>query len=337
MRVGTNPMKHSATLPPYKRHRIVMAVYIPSRDGYFASALEIFRMSLASLLATVDPEHVSITVIDNASIPEVGEALARALADGRIDRVVHNAVNRGKPDAIVGEIRASYEQFVTLVDSDVMFLPGWLARVEEVFETWPEAGAVSPAGQSKTAFRQSCSTWMFGLLRGAIRLGPYVPKHDLLQFASSVGNPDLYADYETSRQFVLRRGSSAAVIGAGHFAITLRRSCYEVFSYRPRLEGTGHGMRVIDEQIDRSGRLRLSTTRAFVLHLGNTREQWMDERLAEVLAAPVHPLSNRGSRLDLDAEMNPRLPLWMVRPLVLPVMLFARVAHRGWRRRTHAR
>lgn len=269
-----------------------MTVYIPSGEGYFASALDIFTMSFQSLLATVDPEHVSITIIDNGCIPQATALLDKAVADGRIDRLVRNTVNRGKPDAVASELLASYEPFVTLADSDVLFLPGWLAAVEKVFNMWPRAGAVSPASQPKLAFYMNHATWAYGVLTGQLRRSKFVTDQDMEQFAHSVGNPTLYTRHEMDRQYALTRNGFQALVGAGHFVVTLRRRCYTCFEYKPRLEGTGHGMRAIDAPVDRNGWLRLSTTQAYVLHMGNTPEPWMHTRLEEILHTPSTPLAS---------------------------------------------
>ena len=329
MRVGMNPLKHKAVLSPYKRHRIIMPVYIPAGHEYFQSAVDIFRMCFASLLATIDREHVSVTVIDNASIPEVAEDLQAAFAAGHIDRLVRHAVNRGKPDAVAGEILASYEQYVTLADCDVLFLPGWLARVEEVFATWPEAGAVSPASQPNTAYHHSSSTWVYAALRGKVKHGKYVSDEDLAQFARSIGRDDFYSSHDVQRQFATTRNGRTVLVGATHFVITLRRSCYEGFVYRPRLEGTGHGMRAIDHQVDARGWLRLSTTKAHALHMGNTPEPWMKERLEKVLAASPEPLSPRGSGVDhFGRKPAPWMPAIAMRGFSKGIQLAARAIHK---------
>jgi hypothetical protein len=337
MRIGANPMRERP-VGAHKRHRVVMPVYIPSREGYFAHALELLRLSFASLLATTDPEHVSITVIDNASIPEVGELLAAAVASGRLDRLVRHAENRGKPDAVIAEVRASYERFVTLADCDVLFLPGWLAEVERVYSAWPRAGAVSPTAQPKHAFRSSTATWLHGLSRFQVRLGKWVSDDDMLQFARSVGNEAFYDPAELAAQFALCKGGARALVGAAHFVITLRRAAYDGFTYAPRREGTGRrSMRDLDEQVDRAGYLRLSTTRALALHLGNTPEPWMHQRFDAVASASAARLQPAGDPvLDQDLRRWPVVPLAGRRLLAVPIRLTARLWQKVHGRRGRA-
>lgn len=329
MRVGIHPLKDKSGLPPYKRHRIVVPVYIPSSEGYFAFAVQIFQMSFQSLLETIDPEHVSITVIDNACMPDVTDFLQRALNEGRIDKLVCNAKNRGKVAPVVGELLGSHEQFVTLADADVLFQHGWLAAVEEVFQTWPCAGAVSPAAQSNVAFYSDDVTWLYSVLSAQIRHGKFVSDDDMLQFAQSVGNEKLYSTKDLRSQYALRRNGVEALIGGGHFVITLRRCCYDKFDYQPLNQGLGaKGMRQIDAQIDGGGWLRLSTTKAYALHMGNTPEPWMMDRLARLAESCYRPLPH----IDRIQQRIPGWTLllrnWVARHISRGVQLIARAFHR---------
>lgn len=289
MRVGENPLRRRKVLPAYRRHRIIVPVYIPGHDGYFAHALEIFRTSFASLLATVDPEHTAITVIDNASIPEVEALVMAELRSGRIDRYVRHQVNRGKSDPVVGELRASYEPLLTVADCDVLFLHGWQRAIEQVFADFPAAIAVSPSPAPHLAHYTSASTWLQALCTLSWRRGQAVAQADMDQFEASVGKSLFDADCRRSQSLVAGRGGHLAVLGAGHFVITFRRQALAQIDYAPLLEGTGVGDRVVDTHVDRFGGLRLSTTQAHVKHLGNVPEPWMLERLAEVAAEPRRP------------------------------------------------
>lgn len=325
MRVGSNPLKERRLLPAYKRHRVIMPVYIPSSEGYFADAAAIFRMSFDSLVATVDREHVSITLIDNACIPEVSALLQQALDDGRIDKLVRNGINRGKDAAIAGELLASHEPFVTLADADVLFLQGWLDAVEQVFETWPAAGAVSPGAQPKPAFYLDDTTWAHGVLTAQLRCGKFVSDEDMLQFARSIGREDLYPGHELRSQYALVRGDTSALVGAGHFVVTLRRRCYDRFAFEPTMEGTSpRGMRQIDAQVDAGGWLRLSTTRAHVLHLGNTPEPWMAPLCRAQTEASLAPLAPAGQWDQVEQRrQGTRMPRPLVRAVAAPAKLAA--------------
>lgn len=301
MRVGSNPLRRMKVLPPYRRHRIIVPVYIPHQDDYFKDALEIFRMSLASLLATIDPAHTAITIIDNACIPEVEALVLPELAAGRIDRYVQHQVNRGKSDPVVGELKASYEPLLTIADSDVLFLHGWQRQIEQVYVDFPDAVAVSPSPAPNLIHYTVASTWLRTALGLRLRLGQAVSGEDLDQFEASVGKPIFDAECRRHQFLVQGRHGHQALLGAGHFVIAFRRECFHDFRYAPGLEGTGSGDKLVDVHVDRSGGLRLATPQAWVKHMGNVAEAWMRFRLAQILAEAQVP------GVDADFQWRPGL------------------------------
>ena len=330
MRVGSNPLRRQKVLPPYRRHRIIVPVYIPGVDGYFKEALEVFRMSLASLLATVDPNHTAITLIDNACVPEVEALVLPELRAGRIDRYIRHEVNRGKSDPVVGELRASYEPLLTIADSDVLFLHGWQREIENIFEAFPAAVAVSPSPAPNLLHYAVASTWLQAVTKWRIRLEKRVDEADLDQFEASVGK-DIFDAACRRQQFILRgRRGHEALLGAGHFVISFRRECFTGFDYSPGLEGTGSGDRLIDEHVDASGGLRLATIQAWVKHMGNVPEDWMREKVARILAGQSVPGTEAalGWRPDLLTRVLAATP-YRLRALLSRLVCFAALA---WRR-----
>ncbi len=142
VRRGTNPTKLDGQLPPYGLVRMIIPVYLPTLEGYFADGLRVLEAMFGSLFATVD-DRVRITVIDNGCTDKVSDALSAHLRSGRLDRVVSNAVNRGKVDAVLAELRAAYEPISVVVDADVAFRPGWIDAVLAAMEAFPECGMLS--------------------------------------------------------------------------------------------------------------------------------------------------------------------------------------------------
>jgi len=316
----------------------VVPVYIPNREDYFESALEVFRISLASLLATVDAARTAITIIDNASLDEVASLVMPAVLDGRIDRYVRSSVNRGKSDPVVAELRGAYEPFVTIADADVLFLHGWQGETERVFRAFPDALAVSPSPAPNLIHYACASTWLQAVLRGRLRLGNEVDGNDLDQFEASVGKAIFDPECRRDQFMLAGRGGERALLGAGHFVISFRRECFSGFRYQPTLEGTGIGDRMVDEHVDRLGGLRLATSTALVKHMGNVPEAWMRERLAEVQSEAARTLAGEdipwrsGVAMRLLAaspDFVRRRSAWLLRAMA--------VAWRRWRQRRNAR
>lgn len=331
-------MKNQIVMPPYKRHRIIIPVYIPQEQGYFGRLLEVFRISFLSLLTTIDSSHTAITIINNNSIDAVDQMVMKAFREGKIDRYIRHQFNRGKPDPVAAEIMASYESLVTVADCDVMFMHGWQLAVERIFEGFSGVGAVSPAPAPKIQFHMSSTAWIDSLITGRIRANRYVSDLDLDRFANSVGRSDFYKEEERKVQFSRVCGKTTALLGAGHFVITFRRSAFNLFIYKPKLSGTGAGIKEIDRHVDRAGYSRYSTTSAYVLHLGNVPEPWMADMASEIVASSAIPclenlelLGNWGFHRSFAAWFPYRLRLLFMRLIEPFFRVLRRKLAKKWR------
>jgi len=70
MRIGINPAKENKELKIENYHRVVVPVYIPNFEGYFAELFEVFKLCLESLLLTVH-QKTRITIYNNNCCEEV--------------------------------------------------------------------------------------------------------------------------------------------------------------------------------------------------------------------------------------------------------------------------
>ncbi|MCX8108846.1 MAG: glycosyltransferase family 2 protein [Verrucomicrobiae bacterium] len=269
----------------YPRHRIVLPVYIPSTDGYYADSFKILQTCLRSLHATTERSMANVTVIDNGCCSVVRGWLLNQVSDGLLDQVIIHATNRGKPDAIFAAGRASYEQFVTFADADVLFLTGWLSAVERIFACFPEAGIVSPFPGNHVRHLHCLATWLRHLHE--LQFKRVVPPQDMLLFGQSTGNVSRYDELDWQGQWCVERAGVVAVVGAVHFVVTCRKKVIDAIDPRPCLLGLGDGgtkaERELDAVCDRLGMSKLSTPKAYVKHMGNKHEPWMDLELQNLL------------------------------------------------------
>ncbi len=287
MRIGNNPAKADPTLHRKAYHRIIVPVYIPNLEGYFADALSVMKVSLDTLLHTCHSSS-EISVVDNGCCDEVRAVLRDYFERGAIDQLVHNRENLGKIDALNAVIRGSYEPLITIADADVLFVPGWIEEVERAYAVFPEIGLVSPCPNPLLWRYASASTLTHALLSFSGRSGGVVDPDELLQFARSVHRE---SDYEgdnalwLKRQLCLERDGLRVLIGAGHFAATLRRSVFNKAPNRPSLRKITGGSEheYIDDPVDRSGLLRVSTSKVLVHHMGNQIEPWMLVKRDEII------------------------------------------------------
>ncbi len=333
MRIGTNPLKKTPQLEPYKRHRILMPVHIGEGHDYFRDSDITLGYCLRTLYATIDRDYCNVTLINNASKPGVRKVIEPYLENGLIDKFVDNNVNRGKPDAIAAEILATYEPFVTLTDCDVLFRHGWLQAIEKTFMNFPGCGSVSPFPAPNHQYYFTSTTWLDGLLKCQVDSGSFVDIASIDEFLRSIGKPpDFFPREVKERQFALSRNGERALIGSGHFVVTFRRSMFHQMVYQPKLAGASNGEAEIDERSDKAGWLRLSTEKFHVYHLGNTHEGWMENAVQEIESRRMEPLNSDASMLSTVRSRRPwvgSIPYWVRRNLLQLLRAARRFSGRG--------
>lgn len=295
MRVGSYSQRDDPGLDGYGRHRIVMPVFVPHLEGYFAHALEMLDLCLRSLHATI-PAQARLTIVANGCDPRVVERLLAERERGWVDQVLINHANRGKVDAVVGVFRGSFEPYVTVTDADVLFLPGWLQATEDVFRAFPACAAVAPSPNPAHTWSRTSATVLSAMLRGALGWEQVTPKLDLDLFAASIGRPDFFKPEHYASQLVVRNGQERACVGCGHFVLTLHRSVLGAMPTGPSLMAvTGDSEeRWLDEPPEQLGHWRLSTPKAWVHHMGNQPEDWMREQVVRI--------ESGGTEADVEAR-----------------------------------
>lgn len=277
-RRGSNPTKTGDELPPYGLVRIIIPVYIPSLDGYFTDSLRVFEAMLDSLMETTD-DRVLVTVIDNACAPEVFKVLHGHLSDGRIDRLVHNGVNRGKIDPVLSELRSSHEPFLVVADADVAFRSGWLDAFLSAMSVFPECGLLSLHPTPEMRWHSSGSLLVSRLSGTRLRRARLVDQEDVERFAESVGRAA--PEPPTEGDLLLVRGGSALVVGFGHFAFAIRKHAVRDLPSGPsRSTRKGVIIDYFEKPADRAGWWCASVPRALVHHIGNVLDAEEKRRIA---------------------------------------------------------
>lgn len=285
MRIGKNPEKENTQLEIDSYHRVIIPVYIPNlTEDYFKDGLEILKMCLESLIFTIHPK-TRISIINNGCCDEVIAYLNDCYKNHAIiDQLLHSKINLGKVNALYSAIKSNLEPLITIADSDVMFLPLWQQKVEQIHYDFPEAGLVSPV-PSSTAFKSpfNKSTLYYGFFKGRIKVTSVLDPDGMIKFQESIGRI-MYKPIHLEKYLTITKGKSEAVIGSGHFIATLKA---DVFKNAPleiceaKIVG-GSENKYIDIPNDKSGFLRLSTMGNYAYHLGNQTEDWMKDRLVQI-------------------------------------------------------
>lgn len=305
MRTGVNPAYLQAYQPPRLAfHRVIIPVYVPRLEGYYAKAKEVLELCVESLLHTIHP-YTAITVINNGSCAEVLDYLEGLFREGKIDKLVNYRTNVGKMNSLLYELHCAQENFVTLADADVLFTTGWQQAVEEAFALFPNLGLISPLPQPRLLNYHASFSWLYGIISGSlVRISDY-DKEAVRTFKRSIGQDEALSPIE-ERPFAIEKSGKHFVIGAGHFCCTIHKS---VIPFLPRytnvVQFKGAEEPAFDSVIEKAGFMRLATSQGFVFHMGNVPEPWMYRTLEEIkrrancsgVAGCIGETSNRPFRL----------------------------------------
>ncbi|MDQ6472085.1 glycosyltransferase family A protein [Flavobacterium sp. LHD-80] len=277
MRIGMNPQKEERKVILNTNHRIVIVVYIPNEEGFYKDSLSVFKLSLDSLIATVN-SHVAITVINNGSYEKVSDLLGQYFKEKKIDTLISHNLNIGKIDAQIGAARGAREKLITLTDADILFSNGWQEKVEEIFSVFPNVGSVSPIPVRTGLYAGTSSVLKYIILKKIKVKFIEIPENfkNFNKFLSSI-NWDLDTD-KNLKWPVVEHNKIKAIIGSAHQVLTIDRDI--LFTTSPSnpsltLVGGNSEHNYVDVPIDKSGKLRLATFNNYAFHIGNKVEDWM--------------------------------------------------------------
>lgn len=277
MRVGSNPQKQERKITLTTHHRVVIVVYIPNDEGFYKDSFEVFKMCLNSLVSTIN-SNAALTIVNNGSHKKVADLLNGYLEEKKIDTLISHNTNIGKIDALIGAARGAREKYITLTDSDILFVKGWQEKVEEVFYKFPNVGSVSPI-PVRTGLYAGTSSVLKQILYGKIKfkLIP-IPENfiNYNRFLESI-NWDLEKQEDNNWPVVEKNGIKA-IIGSAHQVLTIDRDIlFKTTPSNPSLTLVGNlsEHNYVDVPIDKAGKLRLSTYNNYAFHMGNKLESWM--------------------------------------------------------------
>ncbi|WKD86504.1 hypothetical protein KCTC32516_01880 [Polaribacter huanghezhanensis] len=278
MRIGTNPEKEKSNRIHYKKHRVLIPVYIPKdKDPYFKDLFDVFKESMNSLLLTISSNNTAITIINNNCKVEVTDFIDKLLVDKKIDKHVKLVSNYGKVYTVLSEARASFEDYITIADADVFYFNHWEKEVFELFSVFKKVGVVSPVPAPHLALYNNVS--LFGSLYRKPKMKNVVDSESFLLFEQGTNNTKIFNNRNYNwkeKQYYLEKKGVKACVGSGHFIATYKN----VFKFFPLIKPEfvfkqADENEFIDSQFDKLGYYRVSTLKAFAYHLGNTIPDWI--------------------------------------------------------------
>ena len=223
MRIGHNPEKKKFKEIVYKQHRVIIPVYIPDcNEKYFNNLFSVFKTSIESLLKTTCHSQTNITIINNNSKKEVTDFIDDLLNLKKIDKHVKFSSNYGKVYTVISEAKSSYEQLITIADSDVFYFSDWLQNTISVFNSFHKAGVVAPLPMPQLAFYANNSLFFNKIFK--IRKGKIIQDEDLQLFEKSINSKiSIKKNNWYQNQLFLEKNEKQVCVGAGHFIATYRK------------------------------------------------------------------------------------------------------------------
>jgi hypothetical protein len=275
MRVGFNPHKDQPQEAPAYSHQVVIPVFIPNHDGYFKDSFKIFKLCIASLLATKH-DKTFITIVNNGSDALIVNYLDELLQEKKIHELIHTA-NIGKLNAILKGLVGNNIELVTIADSDVLFLSNWQQETDKVYAAMPKAGVVGIVPQYSTHMTRCENILWNRLFDKNLKFLPVKNPKALENFYRSVGWKEFVPNYHKLALGYEAPNGLKVYLGSGHFVATYKKDMFdEIITYIGYKMG-GLSEDFLDHAPLRKDYWRLTTYDNFAYHMGNVYEDWMSE------------------------------------------------------------
>ena len=274
MRVGLNPQRGKAHSDDQYIHHVVIPVYIPNDEGFYADVFRIFRLCMKSLLGTCH-DATFITIVNNGCHREAIDYIDGLFRDGKIHEVIHST-NIGKVNAIIKGVSGHSIELVTIADADVMFLPGWQKATTDLFAAFPKAGVVGLVPQYKT-FTFKCDNLLFdNFFSRRLKFVKVKNPASLEKYYDSIGWDENRNPHYQQLALGIENKGRTAYVGAGHVAATYKRNVFSDVRTFFNFKLGGNTLRYIDSLCLDRDYWRLTTYDNYAYHMGNVHEDWMD-------------------------------------------------------------
>ncbi len=286
MRKGSNPAKnHDHKVKTNHFHQVIVPVYLPNLEGYYKEGLDILKLCLESIaLTTHDKTYIS--VVNNGSCLEVEAYLNQLLQDHKIHEVIHTTAI-GKINAIAKGLAGHNFNLVTITDADVLFTNGWQKAVYEIYETFQKAGMVGTTPQPMLYRTYNEKMFFDNLFNPNFKFFDVNKelKEDIKKmYRTTIGLDHPKSKYHFKKVLAISKNNLKSVVGNGHFTATYKRDLLNNFKNPATIEKMGGSVlnQSIDEPSVKHGHWRLCTFKNYTYHMGNVKEDWMEEVMLKI-------------------------------------------------------
>lgn len=276
MRIGSNPNKEINNEASFYIHQVIIPVYIPNEEGYFADALKILKISFESLFNTIH-DRTYITIVNNGSSENVVHYLDNLYSEKKIKELIHTD-NIGKINAVFKGLSGNNIELVTITDADVMFLPDWQSETLKIFTEIPKAGSVGLVPQFRM-YKYKGGTAIFdNFFSKRLKFLPIKNPDALIHFYESIGWGREYNQDYLKFALGLEYDNVKCFVGGGHFVATYKKDVFEeLYTFIGGKKAAGIGEAYIDDKALEKNYWRLTTYDNYAYHMGNVYEDWMEK------------------------------------------------------------
>ena len=271
MRIGQNPAKFVKEVAKPARITVAVLNYIPFLSGFYTEALDVLKVTLDSIRASVDLP-CDLLVFDNASCEEVRQYLLDEHQAGRIQFLILSEKNLGKGGAWNMMLAGAPGEIIAYTDSDAYFYPGWLSRSLQILETFPKVGMVTARPfRTKPELYSQTVTWGTAAPEVQVEQGALMPFETFREFDLSLGQSEaeIREHYDTSQDVRLTYQGITAYAGASHWQFMAYKPVIQTFLPFNMDRPMGQ-VRQLDERMNAAGYLRLMVSDPLAMNMSNT-------------------------------------------------------------------
>lgn len=264
MRVGINPNRHEKA-DGYKPYVASAVVHLPNFEGYHEHRFEVVKRSLTTMRENAGLD-CDILIWDNGSCQEVRDWLINEYEPDGLVLSPNVGLTSGRagllrivpPDTIIG-----------LADDDMYYYPDWFKASVTLMNHYPNVAQVSgwPVRTQMRWGNRSTLTW--ARKYAVYEEGKFIPEQEDRDFCTSIGREWAFHLHYTKNDFDKRityQGVQAYAVA--HHCQFICKAGNLVEILRQNREAMSDD-KELDNAVDATGMLRLTTTQRYVRHIGN--------------------------------------------------------------------
>jgi hypothetical protein len=263
-RVGLNPLKNVNAPAHFPPVLVTVITHLPNEEGYHAERFEIIKRCLETMRGGAP--GTPVLVWDNGSNARLKEYLTNEYKPDYLTL----SPNIGKQSALAAIAHlVPPDTLITFSDDDMEFKTGWLDASLELFNGFPNVGAVSTWAVRPSFGWGNTSTLAWARKHAVLEEGYFIPLDEVRDYCVSIGEEGDLPEYRymARKDIRITYKGLRAYAAAQHCQFLTRAGTFAPFTkYSETAVGNE---RPLDIDVDEAGLLRLTTTKQYARHLGN--------------------------------------------------------------------